>query len=254
MRMKRFWSVCCLCFVSLFCLTGCDKLDAMRLKHARWVNEEKTEIEWQGRRYAGVPDVPDWEITGFGLLPGGDNIYTTAADVPVLLSRMEGIPMTSNAEATLIVSSLNGYDSIPSEKTVFILNERYDELCHALSEIRIDRLCWCRYSEADGAVRCILLPEDLQGIYEACGTPENIVSDPRKEIYEELPAGSFTLYLCDRTLTFGKSTGEIVAAGDDSASRRWYLCYGSYTDKAYDCYRIPSEFAPSLEAFFFAAP
>lgn len=191
--------------IGILCMlfTGCDMLDDMKANHAV-MSEDMQKISFRNETYLKLPDGAHPFIS-----PNYDAVFTTEADVPVLLSEDYGYftdydPVRGllkvNNDNTYVTSAIDyyGYYAEPQNYTYYCKEDMYDKYLEIIEENETNRIGFYDYGEL--YYTAVLSSGTSEEIIELM-TSENGMTT---ELYEEAMASEYDcvyeLYRCDKEI------------------------------------------------------
>lgn len=225
---KKLASVLLIVFICLS-LCSCSMLDQMKEEQAFFLNEDRTEIVWQGVTYKHIP--VDDNIMG-EYVHGGS---ITASDVPVLLSGLFGYSFGVVEPYGLIHSNYGMY---------YCKEDEYDYYMTMLANYNKNKYAY-RTEEIIGtnAYRSHLNIVDVDTVKAI----EEILAFHKVEDFNYRTSWLFSIYTCEDTGTFYDYCFEVVEVKGEAGC--YYFQYDNKINGE-EYYKVPEQYKPLFDKIY----
>lgn len=194
--------------IGILCMlfTGCDMLDEMKANHAI-MSDDMQKISFRGDTYLKLPDGTPPYVS-----PNYEAIFTTKADVPVLLSEDFGYytdydplrcllkvnsPTDYNYDDPVTIDHY-GYMSSGQEYLYYCSEETYDKYIDILEQNEADRIGFFDYGET--YYTAVLSSKTSQEIIDLMTSAKGMTTEIYEEALSKEYDGIYELYRCDKEI------------------------------------------------------
>ncbi len=194
--------------ISVFCMifTGCDMLDEMKANHAV-MSDDMSKISLRGETYLRLPDGTPPFVS-----PNYEVVFTTKADVPVLLSEdfgyltdydpLRGLlkvesPTDYNYDGPVIIDYY-GYMSSGQEYLYFCKEDLYDKYADIIENKEADRIGFYDYGETYYTE--VLSSETSKEILNLLTSLNGMTNETYEEAMSKECDCIYELYRCDKEI------------------------------------------------------
>ena len=194
--------------ISLFCMlfAGCDMLDEMKANHAI-MSEDMQTISFRGETYLKLPDGTPPYVS-----PNYEAIFTTMADVPVLLSEDYGYytdydplrgllkvesPMDYDYDYPVIID-YKGYMTSGQEYLYYCKENAYDKYIDILEHSEANRIGFFDYGET--YYTAVLSSDTSKEIIDYMTSAKDMTAEAYEKAMSVEYDSVYEIYRCDKEI------------------------------------------------------
>ncbi len=228
-KIKGLIAALLLCAVAL-CCSGCAELDKMKACHAVWIDQGQTILKLNDVIYKKLPDNNYFEIWEYA----AEDVYVTAADVPVLLAKQFGDRLGVSKNQVYLEGLFDSSD----HAVYYCREDEYEDVLKQIVDgVALDLMIYDYWNlETDENLTYTLSAAQKKAVEAVLKTkPTSLGSNGYNEDYSVLLYRSSKNFLFREPLcTLSLFNGEYRLI--------------SFKDGEDFCYSVPAELKPQFEA------